>query len=83
MIWRLMASILVMSDTGSVSLTLSHTDWPTEQQCREIVNSHYQPPKPIEMNGHAVVAKISASCVPVETMDLPPPGMMLPRPRGY
>jgi len=65
MIWRLMASILVMSDTGSVSLSLTHSDWPSEPQCRAVINSHYQQPKPIEMNGHAVVAKISASCVPV------------------
>jgi hypothetical protein len=82
MIWRLMASLLVMSDTGSVSLVTSHTDWPSEAQCRGVIASHYQQPRPIEMLGHAVDVKISASCVPVEPTDLPPPHMM-PRPRGY
>jgi hypothetical protein len=78
MIWRLMATVLLMSDTGSPSLVLSHTDWPTERQCREIIASHYQPPPPREFNGHNVTVKISASCVAVigseqEQAVLPPP----------
>ena len=63
--WRLMATILIVSDTGSVSLTMDHTDWPTEQQCRELLKSHYQSPPPREFNGHLVTATVSASCVPV------------------
>jgi hypothetical protein len=63
--WRLMATILVMSDTGSVSLVATHTDWPTEQQCRELIQTHYQSPQPKELNGHLVTAKVSASCVPI------------------
>ena len=31
MIWRLMASVLVISDTDSVSLVSDHSDWPNEQ----------------------------------------------------
>jgi hypothetical protein len=75
MIWRLMASLLVMSDTGSISLVTSHTDWPSEAQCHSVIASHYQQPRPIEMLGHTVDVKISASCVPVD------PPML--RPRGY
>ncbi len=63
--WRLMATILVVSDTGSVSLDTSHTDWPSEQQCRQIIASHYQSPPPREFNGHTIAAMVSASCVPV------------------
>ena len=33
MIWRLMASVLVVSETGSVSLVSDNTDWPSEQAC--------------------------------------------------
>ena len=76
MIWRLMASVLAMSGTGDVSLVLTHTDWPTEQRCREVIASHYQPPPPTEINGVLITTKISASCVPVGqsvAVDMPPP----------
>jgi len=82
MIWRLMASVIAVSGTGDVSLVLSHTEWPTEQQCREIIASHYQPPPPREINGHVITVKISASCVPVahgETPLPPPLADLLPR----
>jgi len=86
MIWRLMASILVMSDTGSVSLVTSHTDWPDEMTCRQILQSHYTAPPEREFNGHRVTVKISASCVPVGVSEqvampqLPPPiANMIPR----
>ena len=72
--WRLMATVLVISDTGSVSMTMTHTDWPSEQQCMEIVQSHYQAPPPKEFNGHLVTAKVSASCVQVRDSEpLPAP----------
>jgi hypothetical protein len=73
MIWRLMASIIVMSDTGSISLVTSHTDWPAERQCRDVILSHYQAPRPLVLNGHAVVAKIDASCLPVGVGGFGPP----------
>ena len=83
MIWRLMASILVISDTGSVSLVAEHTDWPTELQCRDMLVSHYTPPPPTIFNGHEVAAKVSASCVLVVPPVLaagPPPARRLPPP---
>lgn len=84
MIWRLMASILMMSDTGSVSLVVSHTDWPDEASCRAILQSHYTSPPDREFNGHRVTVKISASCVPVgnteQAVVMPPPiANLLPR----
>jgi len=89
MIFRLMATILVMSDTGSVSLVATHTDWPSEAQCRAVLVSHYTTPPPTIINGHDVTAKISASCVPVDLPvggeqvampPLPPPiANMIPR----
>jgi len=79
--WRLMATILVISDTGSVSMTVSHTDWPSEQQCIEIIQSHYQAPPPKEFNGHTVTAKVSASCVPVRESEQLPPAPARGRPQ--
>ena len=78
MIWRLMAMILVMSDTGSVALVTDHTDWPDEMSCRNILQSHFKTPPPTEFNGHTVNAKVSATCVPVEDRyggqsQVPPP----------
>jgi len=83
-----MATILVMSDTGSVSLVATHTDWPDEMACRQILASHYQPPPVSSFNGHNVTAKISASCVPVGSVpvgalpqvNIPPPlANLIPR----
>ena len=75
MLWRLMATILAVSDTGSVSLVATHTDWPDEMACRQILQSHYTQPPPTIFNGHEVTAKISASCVPVglAPIEAPPP----------
>jgi hypothetical protein len=81
MIWRLMATILVMSDTGSVSLVATHTDWPDETSCRQILQSHYTPPPDKEFNGHKVTAKISASCVPVDSAPLA--AHVPPSPQAY
>ena len=82
MIWRLMAFMVAMSDTGSVSMVTSHTDWPDEPACRQILQSHYTPPPTTIFNGHEVTVKISASCVPVNApvvaFDQPPPALIRP-----
>ena len=77
--WRLMAFIVGMSDTGSVSMIASHTDWPNEVACRQILQSHYTAPPVTIFNGHEVTVKISASCVPV---GLAPPQTVGPPPVG-
>ena len=71
MMFRLMAFIVAMSDTGSVSMVTAHTDWPDEQACRAILQSHYSPPPETVFNGHNVAVKISASCVPVNDAQVP------------
>ncbi|MCA1452860.1 hypothetical protein I6F35_06445 [Bradyrhizobium sp. BRP22] len=66
MIWRLMASVLVVSDAGSIALTSEHTDWPSERACIHVVQSIYSiPPTAQVIGGHRVTIKMSASCVPV------------------
>ena len=79
--WRLMAFIVGMSDTGSVSMVTSHTDWPNEVACRQILQSHYTAPPTTIFNGHEVAVKISASCVPVGLVPIaPPPPVNIPPP---
>lgn len=81
MIFRLMAFIVAMSDTGSVSMVTAHTDWPDEVACRKILQSHYTPPPATVFNGHNVTVKISASCVPVDGV---PVGALSPlQPQAY
>ena len=75
MIWRLMASVLMMSDTGAISLVSDKSDWPSQQQCNQILQDFYTPPPPYVANGRKITTKISATCVPVGGPDglLPPP----------
>ena len=60
-----MASILMMSDTGSISVATQNTDWPDEVSCRETLRDYYSAPPPTTVEGHRVTVKVSASCVPV------------------
>jgi hypothetical protein len=66
MILRLMASVLVVLETGSVSLVSDATDWPSEQACIQVVQNIYSiPPTAQVIGGFKVTIKMSASCVPV------------------
>ena len=82
MIWRLMASVLAMSDAGAISLTSDKSDWPSQQQCNQILQDFYTPPPPTVVNGKKITIKISATCVPVGGPDglLPPPVAEVVRP---
>jgi hypothetical protein len=66
MIWRLLASVLAVSDTGGVSVTSESSNWPTEQQCVEMIRTNYVTPPPQEINGHRIAMRVSATCVPVD-----------------
>jgi hypothetical protein len=65
MIWRLLASVLAISDTGGLAVTSESSNWPTEVQCNEILQKFYVAPAPQDINGHRVVMKVSGVCVPV------------------
>jgi len=66
MIFRLMATVLVVSETGSVSLVTDNTDWPTEQACIRVVENIYNIPATAKVvGGFKVTIKMTASCVPV------------------
>jgi hypothetical protein len=66
MIWRLLVSVLAVSDTGGVAVTSESSNWPTEQQCIEVVRNHYQNPPSQEIGGHRVTMRVAATCVPVD-----------------
>jgi hypothetical protein len=95
--WRLLASVLVVSDTGGVSMTLTHTDWPTEVVCKEMIETMYRAPESAVIGGHKLAIKTTASCVPVggsyaaPRVEIVPPGISfgwggvesIPRRGGY
>lgn len=66
MIWRLLASVLAVSDTGGITVTSENSNWPTEAQCIEVIQTYYRAPPPQTINGHRIEMKASASCVPVD-----------------
>ena len=66
MIWRLIASVIAVSDTGSIALVTDHTDWPSERSCIQAVEQLYKAPQesPV-IGGRKIALKISASCMAV------------------
>jgi hypothetical protein len=66
MIWRLFATVLAVSDTGSIALNSVHSDWPSERSCISATETIYSAAKPTQsFGGHNVTIKISAACLPV------------------
>jgi hypothetical protein len=66
MIWRLVASVLAVSDTGSIAVVTDHTDWPSERSCIAAVEQLYKAPQdsPV-IGGRKITLKITASCMVV------------------
>jgi hypothetical protein len=65
MIWRLMASVIALTDAGSVAVTTDHTDWPTQQACEHIIATLYTGPPTITVGGVNLSLRMKATCVPV------------------
>ncbi|MBO4221976.1 hypothetical protein [Bradyrhizobium neotropicale] len=65
--WRLFASVLAISDTGSLALTSEHSDWASERACRAAVQQIYATPRqqPLAVGGHQVTVKMNATCLQV------------------
>jgi hypothetical protein len=66
MIWRLLVSVLAITDTGGIAVTSENSNWPSEDQCQWVLRSFYQNPPSQEIGGHRVTMKVSGSCVPVD-----------------
>jgi hypothetical protein len=75
MIWRLMASIMMISDSGGISVATQNTDWPDEVSCRETMRDYYTTPPPTTVEGHHITIKVNAACVPVRGEQIPMAGI--------
>src|SRR4029077_989946 len=64
-----MAAIMTISEPGGATLVSDKSDWPSQEQCTQIIQDFYTPPKPTVINGKRVTIKIQASCVPVAGED--------------
>ena len=79
--WRLMASVLVVSDAGSVALVSDHTDWPSEQRCLQVIEEMYStPPTATLANGIKVTITTKARCLPMRDVLSPTAGYTPPPP---
>jgi hypothetical protein len=66
MLWRLIASVLAVSDTGSIALVSDAHDWPSQRACEQAIEKLYAVPRePQLIGGHRITMKVSASCQPV------------------
>jgi len=74
--WRLMFTMLAVSNNGGVAVVADHTDWPTEQACRYAARELYGTPPTITVGGALVTINSKAICVPV---DQPPPPVEVSR----
>ena len=68
--WRLMYAMIVVSNTGSVSVDSHHTDWPSFEACDYAAQTLYRIPPSATINGARLQMKTNVECVPV---DLQPP----------
>ena len=78
---KLMLMVLVISDTGSVSQSMLATEFPAAT-CRQLANIANQPAPEQVVNGHRIVTKVTARCVPfgspeISQVDVGPPLAMI------
>lgn len=63
-IFKLLATVITITDTGSASVSVVATDFNTEQSCIEAVQGYFTVPRVTEINGHRVEIRINATCRP-------------------
>jgi len=76
--WRLMFTMLAVSNNGGLAVVTDHTDWPTERACRYAARELYDTPPTITLGGVVVTINAKVSCVPVNpsvemSRRMPPP----------
>jgi hypothetical protein len=65
--WRLFASIVAITDNGSIAMSNDQTDWPTERSCMAAIEQIYVAPRGSQtIGGHPVTFRIKAACLRVE-----------------
>lgn len=64
--WRLIATVMSFTDTGSVAMVSDHSDWPSERSCIAAIERIYKMPRdPEVVDGHRITFKAKAICMPV------------------
>jgi hypothetical protein len=61
-----MYAMIVVSNTGSVSVDSNHTDWPSREACEYAAQTLYQVPPSATINGARLQMKTNVQCVPVD-----------------
>lgn len=72
--FKLIATVLMLSDTGSVATSMMATNIPVGEQCEAIKRDFFTDNTTVIMGGHKVVIKIKGECIPLdsETESVPP-----------
>ena len=83
--WKLLATMVAMSDTGSIAMTQIATDFVTRQACERAARELFPLSFERDLNGHHLALRSSAECrldgdglpppPPVRLQRLPPPGI--------
>jgi hypothetical protein len=84
--WKLFATLLVVSDTGSVSMTVTTAEFTTQNACIAVGRELFTVDGESVLNGHKVVIKPRFACRPdsgAEGMPPPPVGFLNGIQRGY
>lgn len=75
--WKLFATVLAVSDTGSISTTGFVTDFNDPRACALAVHDLFSQPGQANINGHIITIKVRGECRPdgsvVGGPGLPPP----------
>ncbi|WP_035691821.1 hypothetical protein [Bradyrhizobium elkanii] len=75
--WKLFATVLALTDTGSVSITSIATDFANREACKAAARDLYPPIIERELQGHRLSIRAAAEC---RTDGPPPPPPPFPNP---
>jgi hypothetical protein len=82
MFWKLFATMVAMSDTGSVAMTQIATDFSTRPACERAAQELFPESFERDLNGHHLVMRSAAECRlgGGDRLSPPPPVQPLPPP---
>lgn len=81
MLFKLIAAVLAVSDTGSVATSMVMTDMPGNV-CAAVKQNYFSQDSELTVNGHRITIKPKADCIPLgvpsgpdiaQGGDIPPP----------
>lgn len=63
--FKLIATVLMISDTGSIATSMIATDIPNGQLCAALKKDFFTQDTIREFNGHNIQIKVKAECIPL------------------